>query len=257
MKIEDVPMPEPGVGEVLVRVSGSGINPVDWKIRQGALKDQFPVEFPAIVGSEFSGTIERLGDGVEGFAVGDDVYGLHRGSCGRLPGGQAGDVREGPPRRWTCPTRGGIPLAAMTAWQGLFDVGGLERRADGAHPGGVGRRRHLRGAVRPTGRGRRSTRRPRRAASTSCRSSGADRPIDYEAERFEDVAKDCGRRVRPARRGDRQTVAGLPQAGRHPRVHRARRAGGRGEGAGQASRQRLDDAPRPSSSRRSASSWRT
>ena len=52
LQIDDVPIPEPGPGEVLVRVSGSGVNPVDWKIREGYMKDAWPIPLPAIVSRE-------------------------------------------------------------------------------------------------------------------------------------------------------------------------------------------------------------
>ena len=67
--------PEPKAGEVLVRVAAAGVNPVDWKIREGYMKDAFPFHFPTTLGTEFSGVIEALGPDVTGFAVGDAVYG--------------------------------------------------------------------------------------------------------------------------------------------------------------------------------------
>ena len=74
LKYEDYPDPVPGVGEVLVRVAASSVNPFDFKIRSGSLKDFFSLTFPAILGLDVSGTVESLGLGVTTFARGDKVF---------------------------------------------------------------------------------------------------------------------------------------------------------------------------------------
>ncbi len=76
LKYEDFPDPEPGEGQVLVRVAAASINPIDWKMRSGAAKERFPVEFPAILGRDVSGTVRSVGAKVEGFAPGDKVMAL-------------------------------------------------------------------------------------------------------------------------------------------------------------------------------------
>ncbi len=76
MHFEEVPVPEPGDGEVLVRVHAASINPVDWKIREGMLRNSFAVAFPRIPGRDCAGTVAALGAGVEGLALGDAVAGL-------------------------------------------------------------------------------------------------------------------------------------------------------------------------------------
>ena len=189
LKIDDVPVPEPSAGKVLVRVSGSGINPVDWKIRDGDVKDAFPIELPATMGNEFSGTIEKLGDSVDGFAVGDDVYGIsHAGTCADYIVADPKAFAKAPPTM-DLPDAGGIPLAAMTAWQGLFDQGGLqngERVLILNGSGGVGtfavQMAKWAGAyVYATGSSKRLD---------ILGELGADRPIDYKAEKAAEVAKD-------------------------------------------------------------------
>ena len=187
LKIEDIPVPEPGAGEALVRVSGSGINPVDWKIREGHLGKDFPL--PQIAQWEFSGTIEKVGDGVEGYAVGDEVYGIeHRGTCADyIVADPKAFARK--PATMDLPDSGGVPLAAMTAWQALFDQGGLQagqRVLIHAATGGVGsfavQLAKWAGAyVYATASANRLD---------TAQDLGTDRPINYEAERFEDVAKD-------------------------------------------------------------------
>lgn len=68
--------PEPGPGQLLVAVRAAGVNPVDWKLRAGKRRPGAPpVEFPEVLGSEVAGVVERVGPGVEGFSVGDTVFG--------------------------------------------------------------------------------------------------------------------------------------------------------------------------------------
>lgn len=73
LKYEDFADPVAGPGEVLVRVTASSINPIDWKVRSGVMKEMFPVQFPAILGYDISGTVRSLGEGVTGFDLGDKV----------------------------------------------------------------------------------------------------------------------------------------------------------------------------------------
>ena len=74
--IRDVPAPEAGLGQVRVRVRAIGVNPLEVKIRNGWLRDLIPTTFPAILGTEVAGTIDQVGDGVDGLAVGDRVLGF-------------------------------------------------------------------------------------------------------------------------------------------------------------------------------------
>jgi NADPH:quinone reductase-like Zn-dependent oxidoreductase len=74
LKYEDYPDPVPGAGEVLVRVAASSVNPFDFKVRSGSLKDFIPLIFPAILGLDVSGTVESVGPGVTTFVRGDKVF---------------------------------------------------------------------------------------------------------------------------------------------------------------------------------------
>ena len=76
LKWEDVADPTAGPGEVLVRVAAVSINPVDYKMRSGAAKERFPVEFPGVLGRDVSGTVAAVGDGVTTFVEGDRVFAL-------------------------------------------------------------------------------------------------------------------------------------------------------------------------------------
>ncbi|MGW7432871.1 NADP-dependent oxidoreductase [Streptomyces sp. NPDC054861] len=70
-----VAVPEPGTGEVRVKVAAIGVNPVDYKRRYGWVEAFYPTAFPAVPGLEFAGTVDALGEGVDGVAVGDEVFG--------------------------------------------------------------------------------------------------------------------------------------------------------------------------------------
>jgi NADPH:quinone reductase-like Zn-dependent oxidoreductase len=76
LKYEDYQDPVPGPGEVLVKVAASSVNPFDFKVRSGAMKDFIPLTFPAILGIDVSGTVESVGPGVTTFAPGDKVFAL-------------------------------------------------------------------------------------------------------------------------------------------------------------------------------------
>jgi NADPH:quinone reductase-like Zn-dependent oxidoreductase len=76
LKFEDYPDPVPGPGEVLVRVAATSVNPIDYKRRAGLTKDFYPMHFPGLIGVDIAGTVVKLGPGVEGFSVGDQVFAM-------------------------------------------------------------------------------------------------------------------------------------------------------------------------------------
>src|SRR6201982_4016112 len=79
LKYEDAPRPEPQADEVLIRVHAAGVNPIDWKVREGHMKDFWPHKFPLILGWDLSGVVEELGRGPAAagrFKIGDEVYRL-------------------------------------------------------------------------------------------------------------------------------------------------------------------------------------
>lgn len=146
LKLVDLPVPDCGPGEVLVRVKAAGVNPVDWKIREGWLKEMLPHAFPLIPGWDVAGTVEAVGAGVQAWQVGDDVY-----AYARKPTVQHGAYAEfitldaahvaRKPANLTFEEAASVPLAALTAWQSLFGPGQLketERVLVHAAAGGVG-----------------------------------------------------------------------------------------------------------------------
>jgi NADPH:quinone reductase-like Zn-dependent oxidoreductase len=76
LEVRDLPLPVPGPDEIAVRVAGASINPIDWKVRSGALQSFMPLELPAVLGRDASGTVSALGPGVTRFSVGARVMGL-------------------------------------------------------------------------------------------------------------------------------------------------------------------------------------
>ena len=76
LSYEDVPEPLAAAGEVLVKTIAASINPIDWKLRRGDLKEMMPLEFPTILGRDLSGEVVALGEGVDGLKVGERVFGL-------------------------------------------------------------------------------------------------------------------------------------------------------------------------------------
>jgi len=76
LKFEDYPDPVAGPGEVLVRVAASSVNPIDYKRRAGLTKEFYPMTFPGLIGVDIAGTVVKLGLGVEGFSIGDQVFAM-------------------------------------------------------------------------------------------------------------------------------------------------------------------------------------
>jgi len=141
---EDAPRPHPDAGEVLVRVHAAGINPVDWKIREGHLKEMLHHTLPLVLGWDVSGVVEALGSGVTRLKVGDEVF--SRPDIAR-DGAYAEFIviRESEaalkPKSIDHLHAAALPLAGLTAWQSLFDAGGLsagQRVLIHAAAGGVG-----------------------------------------------------------------------------------------------------------------------
>ena len=76
LKFEDYPDPVPGPGEVLLQVAASSVNPIDYKRRAGLTKDFYAIKFPGLIGVDVSGTVVKIGPGVDGFSVGEQVFAM-------------------------------------------------------------------------------------------------------------------------------------------------------------------------------------
>jgi NADPH:quinone reductase-like Zn-dependent oxidoreductase len=117
---EEIERPEPGEGEVLIRVRAASVNPLDWKIRQG----QRPKPLPAVLGNDVSGTVEL--SHAENYAAGDEVFGFApSGGYAQYATAPAGVIAP-KPAGITHEQAAALPVAGLTAWQSLFDRGGLQ-----------------------------------------------------------------------------------------------------------------------------------
>ena len=125
LRLMEIARPTVGVGQVLVRIMASGVNPLDTKIRtgNGGHARQTP---PAVLGMDLAGVVEEVGSGVSGFRVGDEVYGM-AGGIGGLQGTLAefaavdAELVAKKPANLTMRQAAGVPLSFITAWEGLVD----------------------------------------------------------------------------------------------------------------------------------------
>jgi len=189
---EDAPKPEPGRGDLLVRVHAAGVNPVDWKIREGHLRPLLRYRLPLTLGWDVSGVVEAVGPDAHGFAIGDEIYARpdisRDGAYAEYLALRA--VEASPkPKTLDHVHAAAVPLAALTAWQALFDVAKLaagQRVLIHAAAGGVGHfavqlARWKGASVIGTCSGRNAE---------FVRALGAEEVIDYAATRFEDAVRD-------------------------------------------------------------------
>jgi len=194
LRLDNVELPACGADEVLVRVHAASVNPVDWKVCDGILKEKLIMQLPFIPGGDFSGTIAAVGSEVTAPRLGDSVFGMTS-----TPGYRAGAFAEyvavkakdvaAKPRSFDHVQASSVPLAALTAWQAVFDRAELrqgQRVLIHAGAGGVG------GFAIQFAREAGAT----VITTTSARNAdyvrelGADQVIDYHATRFEDVLTD-------------------------------------------------------------------
>ncbi len=190
MQLEEVPKPQPGADEVLIKVRAASVNPVDYKIRSGEFKS-IDMMMPLTLGRDISGTVESVGRDVADLKIGDEVYAL----LDRKHGGYAEFVVttcEGvalKPASIDHVHAAAVPLAATTAWQGLFDHGRLkegERVLIHGAAGGVG---HF--AVQfAKDHGAHVIATARAEDGDLLRELGADEIIDSKGERFEERTHD-------------------------------------------------------------------
>ncbi len=192
LKVIETTRPQPGWGEILVRVHAAGVNPADWKTRE---RGAFPIgaKPPFILGFDVSGVVEEIGEGVTLFRPGDKVFGMPR--FPHLAGAYAEYVAA--PARHFAPHPQGVdhvqaaalPLASLTAWQALVDTARVrpgQRVLIHAAAGGVG---HLAVQIAKA-RGAHVIGTAGAAKHDLLRSLGADELIDYRTRDFAEVVRD-------------------------------------------------------------------
>jgi len=192
LRVEDIPEPILGESEVLILVRAASVNPVDYKIREGRYPAVKAEQLPVILGRDVCGVVQEVGRSAGRFRPGDEVFAMlpqDRGGYAQWVTAPSG-LCAAKPRTLDFVQAASVPLAALTAWQGLFDHGHLEagqRVLIHGASGGVGpfavQFAKVKGAeVFAT------------ASADSLpfvRRLGADRAIDYKSERFEDIVHDA------------------------------------------------------------------
>jgi len=226
MEFRDVPEPSPAPGEVRIRVAAAGLNPVDYKLRQGKLRAISSYRLPVIAGCEVAGTVDAVGSGTSGFGIGDRVYArvdkATLGAFAEFVCVQQGLVAAMPVSLGFAEAAG-LPLAGLTALQALRDelsVGKGTRLFISGGAGGVGTlaiqlAKHFGAEVTTTASPR---------GEELVRRLGADRVIDYtrtsigdEPQGFDavldlvggDTLKQSFRILKPG--GMVVSIAGLPE----------------------------------------------
>ncbi len=187
--VGEQPVPAPGANDLLVDVAAASVNPIDFKLRDGKLKALMPLPMPLILGNDLSGTVRSVGQKVTRFQAGDRIVArLDKKRIGAFA--QQAIVGESEaamaPKSLDLIDAAGLPLAGLTAWQALFELGQLQsgqRLLVHAGAGGVG---HL-ALQLGRWRGARVIATASERNRERCMALGADEVIDYRTQRFERV----------------------------------------------------------------------
>lgn len=189
---EDAAVPSITAGEVLVRVVAAGVNPVDWKIREGLLRQRISYRLPLTLGWDVSGVVEAVGAGVSRFRIGDAVFSRpdikRNGTYAEYVAIRENEIAH-KPKTVSHVEAASLPLAGITAWEALFTAAQLiggQKVLIHAASGGVGslavQLAKSRGAyviATTSGKNR-----------AFVESLGADETIDYQTQRFAEVVND-------------------------------------------------------------------
>jgi NADPH:quinone reductase-like Zn-dependent oxidoreductase len=194
LSLDTLPLPQFSADEILVRVHAASVNPVDWKVCDGILKEKLVMHLPFIPGGDFSGRVAAVGSAVKAFRPGSEVFGMtstpgyRAGAFAEYVAVKAADAAEKP----YCIDHvqaASVPLAALTAWQAVFDRAAVRRGQRvliHAGAGGVGgfaiqfARETGAYVITTTSAGN----------ADYVRALGADQVIDYHAQKFEEVLTD-------------------------------------------------------------------
>jgi NADPH:quinone reductase-like Zn-dependent oxidoreductase len=189
---EEAPLPRIGAGDALVRVHAAAINPVDWKVREGYLEENLPHTLPLILGWDVSGVVEAIADGVTHVQAGDEVFAdaeISRDGAYAEYVAVKASLLAPKPKTLSHIEAASLPIAALTAWQCLFETANLQAGQTvliHAAAGGVGsiavqlakwKGAHVIGT----------------ASSRNhdfLRSLGADELVDYNTAYFDEVVRD-------------------------------------------------------------------
>jgi NADPH:quinone reductase-like Zn-dependent oxidoreductase len=191
---QSAPEPIVSAGKVLVIVKAAGVNPIDWKIREGYMQQKFQLQFPSTLGMDLSGVIKQVGEGISAFKQGEEVYGQASvvtggsGAFAEMALANADSIAD-KPRNLSHTEAAALPLVGISAWQALVENIGLSKDQKILIHGGAGGigsiaiplAKHL-GAYVAT------------RVSTNdkqfVRELGASQVIDYKTENFEEILND-------------------------------------------------------------------
>lgn len=195
IRIERITLPDPGPGQLVVRLCAAGVNPIDWKIRAGYMQKFMPLPLPFTLGGDFSGVVDQVGPGVGNVKVGDEVYGqapVFLGGSGSFAEAVVAPVTNLAPRPRSIghTEAGALPLAGVSALQALTEdlrVGPGQRVLIHAGAGGIGSlaiqlAKHLGAWVATTVSSRNLD---------YVKQLGADEVIDYHKVKFEDAVSEA------------------------------------------------------------------
>ena len=184
----------PAPGKVLVTIKAAGVNPVDWKIREGYFQQMIPLQFPFTLGMDFSGIIKETGKDISDFKQGDEVY----GQAGVVTGGSGAFAEMAmanaenithKPKRLSHVEAAALPLVGVSAWRALIENIGLskgQRILIHGGAGGIGSiaiqiAKNLGAFVATTVSAN---------DKTFVQELGADQVVDYKSQNFEDLLHD-------------------------------------------------------------------
>ena len=192
---QSTPAPnDPSAGKVLVRVKAASVNPADWKIREGYMQQMMPLQFPSTLGMDFSGVIEKVGEGVSDSEQNDEVYGQASvisggsGAFAEMALANADSIAH-KPETLSHDEAAGLPLVGVSTWQALVETIRLSKGQKILIHGGAGGigsiaiqlAKNLGAYVATT-------------SSTNdkqfVQQLGADEVIDYKTQTFEDLLHD-------------------------------------------------------------------
>src|SRR5215471_13889777 len=188
MKFQKLPVPSPGPGEILLKVKAASINPVDWKIREGKYPAVKSDKLPYVLGRDVSGVVEACGTETTGRQKGDEIYamlGIDRGTYAEHVIVKANEAAR-KPTSIDHLAAAGVPLAGLTAWQGLFRYGELKADQRVLIHGGSGGVGHF--AIQfAKAKGAHVITTVSEKHIDFVRAIGADDVVDYKKQKFEDM----------------------------------------------------------------------
>ena len=191
LRYEDAPKPVVKAGDVLVHIRAAGVNPIDWKVRSGYMKEAFESRLPMILGVDMAGVIESVGDNVTGFKAGDAVYGYlgvpHGGTYAEYVAADASSLAL-KPESFDFIEAAALPLVSLVGWQTLFDIAGLEKGQTVLIHGASGGVGHI-AAQLAKWKGAKVVGTASARNLDFLREIGVDMVIDYQNTRFEEMLR--------------------------------------------------------------------